>query len=72
LLDRLGLVLGYIRGIYSLLQNGSSVDAIAEHLSRTEAEGMKLDGSRPSRLREVAAELRNLQLPVVGDPGSAD
>ena len=27
---------------------------------------MKLAGSRPSRLREVAAELRNLHLPVIG------
>jgi hypothetical protein len=63
---------GYIGHIHSLLQNGSSVDSIAEHLSRIEVEGMKRAGSRPSRLREVAGELRNLQLPVVGSPGSAD
>jgi hypothetical protein len=63
---------GYIGGIYSLIQNGSSVDAIAEHVSRIEVESMGLAGSRLSRLREVAAELRNLQLPMVGRPGSAD
>jgi hypothetical protein len=62
----------YIGDVHSLLQNGSSVDAIAEHLSRIEVESMGLAGSRPSRLREVAAELRNLQLPVVRRPGSAD
>jgi hypothetical protein len=62
---------GYIGGILSLLRNDASVDVIAEHLSRIEVELMGLAGSPLTQLREVAVRLRQLQLPVVGDPNSA-
>jgi hypothetical protein len=61
---------GYIGGILSLLRSDASVDVIAKHLSRIEVEHMGLAGSWFRKLREVAAKLRALQLPVVGDPGS--
>jgi hypothetical protein len=61
----------YIVGIFSLLRNHASTDAIAEHLMRIEVERMGLTGSARAKLAEVAIRLKRLQLPTVGDPRSA-
>jgi hypothetical protein len=60
----------YIGQIYSLLVTDSDEQAIAGHLLRIELERMGLTGTPVSRLFQVAANLRSLQLPPLESPGS--
>jgi hypothetical protein len=53
----------YIGRIYSLLMNGASDQAIAEHLLSIELERMGLSGTSMDQLLNVATKLLKLQLP---------
>ena len=57
----------YIEEIYSLLQKGSSHEAIAEYLQSVETDQMEVLASPQEKLLTVAARLRELQLPNAGE-----
>jgi hypothetical protein len=61
----------YIGHIYSLLATDSTEQTIADHLLRIELERMGLTGTPMNQLFRVAANLRNLQLPPLENPGSS-
>jgi hypothetical protein len=60
----------YIGQIYALLATHPAEQTIADHLLRIELERMGLTGTPMKRLLGVAASLRNLQLPSLGNRGS--
>jgi hypothetical protein len=60
----------YIGYIYSLLATGAAEQVIADHLLRIEIERMGLPGTPMNQRLRVAANLRNLQLPPLENPGS--
>jgi len=60
----------YIAQIHSLLVANSTEETIAEHVLGIERERMGLTGTPMSQLLRVAANLRNIQLPPVENPGS--
>jgi hypothetical protein len=59
----------YIGHIYSLLVTGADEQAIVDHLLWIELERMGLTGTPMDRLRRVVANLRNLDLPTLENPG---
>jgi hypothetical protein len=60
----------HIGQIYSLLATDSAEQTIADHLLRIELEPMGLTGTLMNQLFQVAANLRNLQLPPLENTGS--
>jgi hypothetical protein len=62
---------GYIAQIHSLLVTNSTEQTIADYLLRIEHERMDLTGTPMNRLLRVASKLRSIQLPPVGNSGSA-
>ena len=59
----------YIAQIHSLLVTNSTEQTIADHLLGIEHERMGLTGTPMSQLLRVAANLRNIQLPPLENPG---
>jgi len=60
----------YIGHIHSLLATDASEQAVADHLLWIERERMGLSGTPMNQLLRVAANLQNLQLPSLENPGS--
>jgi hypothetical protein len=59
----------YIGHIYSLLAKDTTEQAIADHLLTIELERMGLAGTPMNQLLRVAANLRSLRLPRLGNLG---
>lgn len=52
---------GYVGGVYRLLANGASAQAVADHLARIQTEGMELP-AKPEALLPVAVRLQQIDI----------